>query len=86
MAGLRYVLRCSVCLEGAPQGYMARTPRKRWCPISGERDDLSCITGAVMTQINQVYQGSQKPKLLDQVRYAMRTKHYSLRTEEAYIQ
>jgi integron integrase len=39
-----------------------------------------------MTSINQAYQGSQKPKLLDQVRYAIRAKHYSLRTEEAYIQ
>jgi integron integrase len=39
-----------------------------------------------MTSINQAYQGSQKPKLLDQVRYAIRTKHYSLRTEESYIQ
>jgi integron integrase len=27
----------------------------------------------------------KKPKLLDQVREAIRTKHYSLRTEEAYI-
>jgi hypothetical protein len=50
------------------------------------RDDLSCITDVVMTHINHVYQGGQKPKLLDQVRYAIRTKHYSLRTEEAYVQ
>ncbi len=27
----------------------------------------------------------QKPKLLDQVRFAIRTKHYSIRTEEAYV-
>jgi len=27
----------------------------------------------------------QKPKLLDQVRAALRTRHYSYRTEEAYI-
>ena len=39
-----------------------------------------------MTQINHVYQGSQKPKLLDQVRYVIRAKHYSLRSEEAYTQ
>jgi site-specific recombinase XerD len=38
------------------------------------------------THNNYVYQGSQKPKLLDQVRYAIRAKHYSLRTEEVYIQ
>jgi len=38
-----------------------------------------------MPQINHSYQGSQKPKLLDQVRFAIRAKHYSLRTEEAYV-
>jgi site-specific recombinase XerD len=47
---------------------------------------FTCITGDVMTPINHVYQGGQKPKLPDQVRYAIRTKHYSLRTEEAYVQ
>jgi hypothetical protein len=39
-----------------------------------------------MTLINHVCQDGQKPKLLDQVRYAIRTKHYSIRTEEAYVQ
>jgi hypothetical protein len=29
--------------------------------------------------------GPQRPRLLDQVRDAMRRKHYSLRTEESYI-
>ena len=38
-----------------------------------------------MPQINQTYQGSQKPKLLDQVRFVIRAKHYSLRTEEASV-
>ncbi len=28
---------------------------------------------------------SYKPKLLDQVRAAIRTKHYSIRTEESYV-
>ena len=28
----------------------------------------------------------QKPKLLEQVRDALRARHYSLRTEEAYVQ
>jgi hypothetical protein len=28
----------------------------------------------------------QKPKLLDQVRSAIRARHYSIRTEEAYVQ
>jgi integron integrase len=39
-----------------------------------------------MTPMKHVYQDGQKPKLLDQVRYAIRTKHYSIRTEEAYVQ
>lgn len=30
--------------------------------------------------------GAQKSKLLDQVRAAIRLRHYSLRTEEAYVQ
>jgi len=30
--------------------------------------------------------GDQKPKLLEQVRDALRARHYSLRTEEAYLQ
>ena len=29
--------------------------------------------------------GAPKPKLLDQVRQAIRARHYSLRTEEAYV-
>jgi hypothetical protein len=47
---------------------------------------FNCITGVVMTPMKHVYQDGQKPKLLDQVRYAIRTKHYSIRTEEAYVQ
>jgi integron integrase len=38
------------------------------------------------THNNYVHQSSQKPKLLDRVRYAIRAKHYSFRTEEIYIQ
>ena len=30
-------------------------------------------------------EGGSPPKLLDQVRYAIRTRHYSPRTEEAYV-
>ncbi|MCS6850327.1 MAG: hypothetical protein NZ700_04040 [Gemmataceae bacterium] len=29
--------------------------------------------------------GPAKPKLLDQVRQACRVRHYSIRTEEAYV-
>jgi integron integrase len=39
-----------------------------------------------MSYINRFYQDSRKPKLLDQVRLAIRTRHYSMRTEEAYVQ
>ena len=39
-----------------------------------------------MAFINRMYDGHRKPKLLDQVRLAIRTRHYSIRTEEAYVQ
>ena len=32
-----------------------------------------------------VYTSTGKPKLLDQLRFAIRAKHYSIRTEEAYV-
>jgi Phage integrase, N-terminal SAM-like domain len=87
MAGLRYFMPSRFRLEAIPQGNIVKvTLQELAYQPAGVRDDLSCITGVVMTHINQVYQGGQKPKLLDQVRYAIRTKHYSLRTEEAYIQ
>ena len=31
------------------------------------------------------YAGAKQPKLLDQVKNAIRTKHYSMKTEEAYV-
>ncbi len=39
-----------------------------------------------MNQGSDNHQPKQKPKLLDQVRAAIRAKHYSHRTEEAYVQ
>jgi integron integrase len=39
-----------------------------------------------MTYSDHTSQGGQKPKLLDQVRYAIRITHHSLRTEETYVQ
>jgi hypothetical protein len=39
-----------------------------------------------MNYRGHLYHGGQKPKLLDQVRQAIRTRHYSLRTEETYVQ
>jgi len=38
-----------------------------------------------MSQDSQNPANVKKPKLLDQVRNALRTKHYSMKTEEAYI-
>ena len=38
-----------------------------------------------MTSSLPVGAGEHKPKLLDQVRQLMRLRHYSLRTEEAYV-
>src|SRR6058998_1380231 len=39
-----------------------------------------------MVQYNGTPPRHQPPRLLEQVRVAIRTKHYSLRTEEAYVQ
>jgi integron integrase len=47
---------------------------------------LPCRLGEVMAYINHTYHSGRKPKLLDQVRLAIRTRHYSIRTEEAYVQ
>ena len=38
-----------------------------------------------MSQDSQNTATIKKPKLLDKVRNALRTKHYSMKTEEAYI-
>jgi len=39
----------------------------------------------VIPPLSQDSPAEKKPKLLDQVRSLLRTKHYSLRTEEAYV-
>jgi site-specific recombinase XerD len=39
-----------------------------------------------MTYISHPSHGSRRPKLLDQVRQAIRFRHYGIRTEEAYVQ
>ena len=39
----------------------------------------------MLHRIQNVYP-NKKPRLLDQVRYAIRARHYSIRTEEAYVQ
>jgi Phage integrase, N-terminal SAM-like domain len=47
---------------------------------------LPSVLGEIMSYINRFSDNSRKPKLLDQVRLAIRTRHYSIRTEEAYVQ
>lgn len=39
-----------------------------------------------MEMLHHTISKLQKPKLLDQVRFAVRTKHYSYRTEKTYVQ
>jgi hypothetical protein len=39
-----------------------------------------------MSRISDTMPHRQKPRLLAQVRDALRARHYSLRTEEAYVQ
>jgi len=47
---------------------------------------LSSVLGEIMSYINRFSDDSRKPKLLDQVRVAIRSRHYIIRTEEAYVQ
>ena len=51
-------------------------PRSLASPSSSGRQPVSS---------SSVPASAPKPKLLDQVRQAIRSRHYSLRTEEAYI-
>lgn len=44
-----------------------------------------CQTGVLILETKDKSKTEQKPKLLDQVRTPIRTKHYSPRTEELYI-
>jgi site-specific recombinase XerD len=53
---------------------------------AGGRVCFPCVLGELMSQFNHAYEGRQQPKILDQVHYAIRAKHYSLRTEEVYVQ
>ncbi|MFQ5750605.1 MAG: hypothetical protein ACE5HI_01290 [bacterium] len=39
-----------------------------------------------MTYLSPQSKNSSKPKLFDQVREAVRTRHYSLHTEQVYVQ
>src|SRR5439155_10298700 len=39
-----------------------------------------------MVRYNGTPPGNQSPRLLEQVRVAIRAKHYSLRTEDTYVQ
>jgi Phage integrase, N-terminal SAM-like domain len=45
--------------------------------------DVADVPGFVVRETNQA--GPPKPRLLDRVREAIRTRHYSRRTEKAYV-
>jgi hypothetical protein len=47
---------------------------------------LPSVLSEIMSYINRFSDDSRNPKLLDQVRLDIRTRHYSIRTEEAYVQ
>ena len=49
---------------------------ERWVPATREW---------LIREPEESYRSNAKPRLLDQVRAAIRTRHYSYRTEEAYI-
>lgn len=46
---------------------------------------LKLISGSGQASLQSSPSGPPKPKLLDQVRQAIRTRHYSPRTEETYV-
>jgi Phage integrase, N-terminal SAM-like domain len=50
--------------------------------ISGTATRFECL---LVLEPEEPYTSPARPRLLDQVRAAIRTRHYSLRTEEAYI-
>ena len=66
---------------------MARSWREGcYPPLRQMNAVLPSVLGEIMSYINHFSDDSRKPKLLDQVRLAIRTSHYSIRTEEAYVQ
>ena len=54
-----------------------------WCERSEPARSQS--TGDTVCEPEETYGAAPKPRLLDQVRAAIRTRHYSYRTEEAYV-
>jgi hypothetical protein len=57
-----------------------------WGPEQYQKASVPSLVGEKMMYGNRPDHGRHKPKLLDQVRLAIRTRHYSIRTEEAYVQ
>ena len=51
---------------------------------ASQADDARGVTAQLLGKVTRPLEG-RKPKLLDQVREAIRTRHYSLRTEDAYV-
>ncbi len=46
---------------------------------------MTILMGTVMPPFSHNPTTEKKPKLLDQVRFAIRAKHYSIRTEQSYV-
>jgi integron integrase len=72
-------------VAGAPEGghfrprFLPRRPGAEKAGLPAKNRSLHSISQVVPAS------EARKPKLLDQVREAIRTRHYSLRTEEAYV-
>ena len=75
--------------EGAGAGNADERHARPWlCPVRLRIDHRSVTTSRQSLQrVAKMARTpvGQKPKLLDQVRDAIRIRHYSVRTEEAYV-
>ncbi len=72
-------------VAGSPEG---RPSGARFCPVRPRGDNRSVpASHQSLQRVDRMARvpGGQKPKLLDQVREAIRIRHYSVRTEEAYV-
>jgi integron integrase len=75
-------------VQGSVMHGVAKNPeRLRLVPVQTKPDHSSGLSDArPMPDVVGATPAGQKPKLLDQVREAIRVRHYSLRTEKAYVQ
>jgi hypothetical protein len=76
-AKIEYI--CSANLKESHTAFFLAKSLNRWDTSFYMND------GAIMSQDNQNPAGVKKPKLLDQVRAAICTRHYSMKTDESYV-